>query len=268
MMCHDAKRHLDLFMDGELSVPENLKVLEHLNLCRPCAGIYEGEKGLRALLRSRLGAEPAPAGLAERLASSIAAPAPLLRPEFASSRSRLFSAAAAAAFFLVGLLFVLSTPGEKPRAFAAEMATKHNETHDGFCGQQRDDCLCVCRHCSAEPKESGNSVGKFFQRQAGAGTGTCVHDLSALGYQVVGASVFRHRGQPVCWTVQRDDAGHTITHGLITTKIAMEPGPMLVCDGVDRPVVLMPREGSGMTCVFVFDDEGEAQRFRKSRKLN
>jgi hypothetical protein len=45
----------------------------------------------------------------------------------------------------------------------------------------------------------------------------------------------------------------------------MEPGPMLVCDGVDRPVVLIPADG-GMTCVFVFDDEGEAVRFRAWRK--
>jgi anti-sigma factor RsiW len=265
MKCHEAKRHLDLFMDGELSVPENLKVLEHLNLCRPCAGVYEGEKGLRAALRSRVGSERAPAGLAERLASSIGSPPALLRPDFASGKGRLFSAAAAAAFFLVGLMFVLSTPGEKPRAFAAEMASKHNETHDGFCGQQRDDCLCVCRHCSSESMESKSSVGKFFQRQAGPGAGTCVHDLSHLGYQVVGAKIERHRGRPVCWTVQRDDAGHTITHGLITTKIAMEPGPLLVCDGVDRPVLLIPREDSGMTCVFVFDDEGEAQRFRAAK---
>ena len=76
-----------------------------------------------------------------------------------------------------------------------------------------------------------------------------------------------HRGQPVCWTVHQDKAGHAITHGLITTKIAMEPGPLLVCDGVDRPVVLIPVEGSGMTCAFVFDDEGEADRFRAAKKL-
>ena len=43
MMCHEAKRQLDLFMDGELSVADNMKVLEHLNLCRPCAGVYEGD---------------------------------------------------------------------------------------------------------------------------------------------------------------------------------------------------------------------------------
>ena len=263
MKCHEAKRHLDLFMDGELSVPENLKVLEHLNLCRACSSVYEGEKALRATLRARLGSQAAPAGLAERLAASIepaASPVvPFRRP---SGPSRLLSVAAAAAFFLVALTFVLTSPAvEKPQAFATEAASKHKETREGFCGQHRDDCVCVCDNCSSST--AANPVGSFFQKQVGRET--CHHDLTGLGYKTIGASVWRHRGQPVCWTVQRDDAGHTITHGLLTTKIAMEPGPMLVCDGVDRPVELIPA-GSGMTCVFVFDDEGEAVRFRKWRK--
>ena len=47
----------------------------------------------------------------------------------------------------------------------------------------------------------------------------------------------------------------------------MEPGPLLVCDGVDRPVVMAPSKVSGMTCVFVFDDQGEADRLRSSMNL-
>jgi hypothetical protein len=262
MKCHEAKRHLDLFMDGELSVPENLKVLEHLNLCRACGGVYEGEKALRAALKSRLGTEEAPAGLAERLAAAgDGVPAKAFRRP--GGRARLLPAAAAAAFFLVALVFVLSSPVERPQAFATEAATMHKETHDGFCGQHRDDCVCVCDACCSE--QAANPVGKFFQKQVGYES--CAHDLSGLGYKPIGASVWRHRGQKVCWTVHRDEAGHTITHGLLTTKIAMEPGPMLVCDGVDRPVVLIPA-GGGMTCVFVFDDAGEAARFDTWRKTH
>lgn len=258
MKCHEAKRHLDLFMDGELSVPENLKVLEHLNLCRACGSVYEGEKALRASLRSTVGSETAPAGLAERLASASAAPAPLRLAE-GSARRRLLSAAAAAAVFAVALLFFFSTPVEKPQAFASEAAAWHKETREGFCGQHREDAMCLCDHCCSE---SVNPMGKFFQKQVGRET--CSHDLGDLGYKPVGASVRQYRGRPVCWTVQRDDAGHTITHGQLTTKLAMEPGPLLVCDGVDRPVELIPA-GAGMTCVFVFDDEGEAIRFRAAR---
>lgn len=261
MKCHEAKRHLDLFMDGELSVPENLKVLEHLNLCRPCAEVYDGEKALRGVLRSRLGSDPAPAELASRLASSLPAETvPFVRP--VSSRHRLVSVAAAAAFFLVALTFVLSSPVEKPQAFATELSKKHLETREGFCGQHRDDSLCLCDGCCSD---SQNAVGTFFKRHGGRVT--CDHNLQALGYKPIGATVFQRKGQPVCWTVWRDAQDHTITHGLVTTKIAMEPGPLLVCDGVERPVELLPVDGTDKTCVFVFDDEDAAVRFRAARKL-
>jgi anti-sigma factor (TIGR02949 family) len=264
MKCHDANHHLDLFMDGELSVPENLKVLEHLNLCRSCAGLYEGEKALRAVLRARVGSDAAPEGLAEKLASlATAAPAaPAVTAVTPFARRRLFSIAAAAGFFVVMTTLFFTTPGEMPRAFATELSTKHKETHEGFCGVHRDDCLCLCPRCCSD---SVNPVGKFFTKRVGHDA--CTHDLSDLGYRPVGASVWEHRGRPICWTVQRDDEGHTITHGLVTTKIAKEPGPLLVCDGVDRPVVMMPVAGTDMTCVFVFDSESEAQRFRESRNL-
>jgi len=263
MKCHEAKRHLDLFMDGELSVPENLKVLEHLNLCRPCGGVYEGEKALRAQLKSQLGSVRAPAGLAGRLAAP-AGEAPVAAFRRSSGRSRLLSTAAAAAFFLVALTFVLSSPVERPQALAADAVAMHKETREGFCGQHQADRLCVCDNCCSE-EAAKKQCEDFFQKNVGHES--CRHDLGVLGYKPLGASIWRHRGQKVCWTVHRDEAGHTITHGLLTTKIAMEPGPMLVCDGVDRPVELIPA-GNGMTCVFVFDNEGEAIRFRASRKAH
>jgi len=263
MKCHEAKRHLDLFMDGELSVPENLKVLEHLNLCRPCGGVYEGEKALRAQLKSQLGSVQAPVGLAERLASSTEAGSALVERFRPSSPWRLISVAAAVVPFIIVLLFLFTSPIEKPQALATEVVTMHKETRDGFCGQHRDDRVCVCDNCCSE--EAAKNLEIFFQKNVGHED--CRHDLGGLGYKPIGASVWRHRGQKVCWTVHRDEAGHTITHGLLTTKIAMEPGPMLVCDGVDRPVELIPA-GNGMTCVFVFDNEGEAIRFRASRKAH
>ena len=262
MKCHEAKRHLDLFMDGELSVPENLKVLEHLNLCRPCSGVYEGEKSLRGALRSTAGSDRAPAGLAARLTASLPASVlPFVRPP--SSRRRLFSVAAAAVFFLVALAFVLSSPAEKPQAFANELSKKYLETRAGFCGQHRDDSVCLCDGCCSDAN-SNQAAASFFKRHGARGS--CAHNLQDLGYKPLGASVWRRKGQPVCWTVWRDDRDRTITHGFVTTKIAMEPGPLLVCDGVERPVELIPVEGTDKTCVFVFDDEKAAVAFRELRK--
>jgi hypothetical protein len=258
MKCHEAKRHVDLFMDGELSVPENLKVLEHLNLCRACASAYEGEKALRGALRSQLGGRPRARRPGAKLAGS---PAPRRgwswssrrRPAPASSRRR-------------GRGVLPDRPDLRPHDPRREArGAGHGALEDaqgdplGLLRAAPRQLRLFLRHLRRDV-----TVEKFFKRQVGRES--CSHYLSDLGYTPIGASVESHRGQPVCWTVHQDKAGHTITHGQITTKIAMEPGPLLVCDGVERPVVLIPAD-SGMTCAFVFDDEGEAQRFRKAKGL-
>jgi anti-sigma factor RsiW len=227
MKCHEAKRHLDLFMDGELSVPENLKVLEHLNLCRACASVYEGEKALRGASGRSWAASARPKARREAGGTARRSAAELVPP--VSGRAPLFSSAAAAAFFLIALIFVLTTPGEKPVALATELSKMHQVTRTGFCGQHLDSRLCLCSACGETGGEPV-TVEKFFKRQVGRES--CSHSLTNLGYSPIGASVERHRGQPVCWTVHQDKANHTITHGQITTKIAMEPGPLLVRDGV------------------------------------
>lgn len=255
MKCHDAKHHLDLFMDGELSVPENLKVLEHLNLCRACVSVYEGEKALRAALRAKLGSERAPEGLIERLARAqdSAAPAAVF------PRRRWFSIAAAAGFFVVASSLIFTSPREMPQAFASELSAKHEETRKGFCGVRRDDCLCLCRRCCSDSEQPDK---KFFHSKVGSDA--CSHDLRDLGYRPVGVSVWEHRGKPVCWTVLRDDAGHTISHGLVSTRIAMEAKPLYL-NGLIHPVEMEPSCDAGTTCVFIFDTEAEAQRFRAAR---
>lgn len=256
MKCHDAKHHLDLFMDGELSVAENLKVLEHLNLCRSCAAIYEGEKALRAALRARLGSERAPEGLVDRLARAADTADPLA----VLPRRRWLSIAAAAGFFLVAFLLIPSVPREMPQAFASELSAKHEETRRGFCGVRRDDCLCLCRRCCSEPEHPEK---KFFHSKVG-NEACSSHDLRELGYRPVGVSIWEHRGKPVCWTVLRDDAGHTISHGLVTTRIAMENKPLYL-NGTVHPVEMEPSCDASTTCVFIFDSEAEAERFRAAR---
>ena len=41
MNCTKTRRQLDMYMDSELSVPENMEVLEHLNLCRTCQDVFQ-----------------------------------------------------------------------------------------------------------------------------------------------------------------------------------------------------------------------------------
>jgi anti-sigma factor RsiW len=257
MKCHESKRHLDLFMDGELSVQENLKVLEHLNLCRACADVYEGEKALRALLRARAGSITAPAGLAARL---LADEAPAAAPVRSISRRRFLPAAAAAGFFVVALTLIFSAQDNR-FAFASDMSSRHKTTREGFCGAHQDNCVCVCPRCSTEPQ---STVCNFFRSHLGHEVG--MQNLKDLGYSMIGAQVWDRQGGKVCWTVYHDAAGNSISYGLVPAKMANGSGPMTVCDGVERPVVMTPA-GNGMTSVFVFDTESEAQRFRDARNL-
>lgn len=249
MKCHEAKRHLDLFMDGELTVPENLKVLEHLNLCRPCASVYEGEKALRASLKEQLGRERAPASLHAKLS-----PAPVAEPP-----RRRFGALAAAVFFLTLASALLFTPpAETPQALAAEVAVKHDETREGFCGRTDRDHLCVCVNCSPDRDDP---MGKFFRRHVPYDV--CAHDLAPLGYRFVSAAVLTHRGAALCWTIQRDAKGRTITHALVATPLARPSSPLVLRDA-PHPVVMKSAGAPGMTCVFIFDDPSELDRFLAS----
>jgi len=232
-------------------VPENLEVLEHLNLCVACASVYEGEKALRASLKARLGTERAPASLYEKLSQVGAAPRAVESPR------RRWSALAAAVFFATLAATLLFTPSvETPRALAAEAVARHVETHDGFCGEKRDDCMCPCGKCCSDLRDA---EGKFFRRHVSHTV--CAHDLTPLGYSFAGAAVWDHRGAKVCWTVQRDPAGRSITHALVATPLAMDrsAGPLALLSK-DHPVLFIP-SAPGMTCVFIFDTQAEADRF-------
>ena len=251
MMCHEAKRQLDLFMDGELSVPDTMKVLEHLNLCRPCAGAYEGEKALRGALKSQLGSVKAPASVYEKL-SRTASPAPV-----AGLPRRRWGAMAAAAFFVTLAAALLFTPSiETAPAFAAEAASTHDRVRLGFCGDTGSDRMCCCEHCSPD---RDRPMEKFFRKHVA--WDVCAHDLSRLGYSPSGAAVSDHRGARLCWTVQQDGKGRSVTHALLATPLALGDAPLVLRSG-PHPVVLLPTPGRpGFTCVFIFDDPAELDRF-------
>ena len=109
-----------------------------------------------------------------------------------------------------------------------------------------------------EPEQGIDRVGSVVA----AAAEVCLHDLKPLGYAPVGGSVWKYRGQWVCWTTDRDARGHTISHALVTGPIAMEKKPTRLVEG-GRPVLLVPQEKLGRTCVFVFDDQVDAEAFLK-----
>lgn len=75
MNCQDAKRFLGAFADGELETETNLAVLEHVNMCPPCATRVADVQSLKTSLQRVETQQRVPAGLEERIRASIRASA-------------------------------------------------------------------------------------------------------------------------------------------------------------------------------------------------
>jgi anti-sigma factor RsiW len=240
-----------MYMDSELSVPENMEVLEHLNLCRSCQEVFQVEEKLRDALKVELGRPEPPAGLADRVKLALREAPP--RPAATFARRGWKLAAAAAVFFVVIALVLLSPDRVQPQALAADVVARHGSVRPSYYSSEHPDAIALGGNGS-------QSLEEFFHRYVSYEV--CLHDLKSIGYTPVGGSVWKFRGQWVCWTTDRDSRGHSISHALLTMPIAMEKKPMLLVEG-GRPVLLVPQEKLGRTCVFVFDDQADAEPFLK-----
>jgi anti-sigma factor RsiW len=251
MNCTKARRKLDMYMDSELSVPENMEVLEHLNLCRACQEVFSVEEKLRDVLKIELARPEPPSGLADRVRHALRETPRTLS---AAPRRRGWNIALAAAASLAIAAFVILSPGRvEPQALAAEVAARHGSVRPEFYSTEHPDTMRL-------GGSGSQSLEEFFHRYVSYEV--CLHDLKPLGYAPVGGSVWKYHGHWVCWTTDRDSRGHTISHALVTRPIAMEKKPMLVVEG-GRPVLFVPQEKLGRTCVFVFDDQADAEPFLK-----
>ncbi len=249
MNCIKARRRLDMYMDNELLLPENMEILEHLNLCRTCKDVFEAEEKLRSILKGELSEPQPPPGLSARIKGALReAPA---KPNF-NLPWRGWKIAIAAVFFVtVSALVLLNPTREAPQALAAEIVTRHDSVRPDFYSIPPADAIQLS-------PDSPTSAQEFFKRHVSHEI--CLHDFRPLGYQPVGASMWSHRGKPVCWTTDKDARGHVLSHSLVPTPIAMGKEPVLLQER-GRAVLLVPQAKLGMTCVFVFDDVGDAEPF-------
>jgi hypothetical protein len=110
----------------------------------------------------------------------------------------------------------------------------HEKTREGFCGEKRDDSMCPLQRLllghELEPcgRQLLQATGAPELRPQSPGS----------GLQAIGASIWQRRGQPVCWTVWRDDKGHTITTpGHDEDRDG--DGPLLVLRRRERPVEMV-----------------------------
>jgi hypothetical protein len=75
MNCQACRQHLEPFIDDELSVKDNVAVLEHVTACAACQEVFNAEKRIRESLRSRLRQETCPEAFAQRAFAAVRAEA-------------------------------------------------------------------------------------------------------------------------------------------------------------------------------------------------
>jgi Putative zinc-finger len=71
MNCQACRQHLEPFIDDELSVKDNVAVLDHVSACAACQEVFNAEKRIRDSLRSRLSQETCPEAFAERALAAV-----------------------------------------------------------------------------------------------------------------------------------------------------------------------------------------------------
>ena len=84
MSCKLTQRFVPGYLDGELDLSRTIEMETHLQTCGECAGELERLQALRAALQRGALACAAPAGLRERIQSSLSAPTPGETPKRAS----------------------------------------------------------------------------------------------------------------------------------------------------------------------------------------
>lgn len=261
MNCNDAKRHLELFLDGELGVEANLEILRHLSMCPPCSRIFEGEKQLLELVRERGGGGSCcPPSLAARIRSCL--------DEETGRRGgplvlRLLLPALAASMVVGLMAWSLSRPRPLTPERIAAVAVAHHEKvrGSGWDGLQLSPPL--------EGDRARDRISAFFASHA-AGQKCCLHEMDRLGYGWLGARV-THRefdGRTTCWTLQqRPQDGMLVSHTRLDRDevsfdwAKAQGGPMKVhrLRHGNREVLLVAT--SSCVCVFVMDAPAEVDRF-------
>lgn len=133
MICKELTKHIDPFLDDEISVLENLRVQAHLALCANCRAVVKSEVALRSLIEANALQDTAPDHLREKILREIgerSQPEPSRPFGLFSLRRQLFFAGLIAGAVTVGLilsfaayLFTGSRAGAQP--LVAEMVGKH-----------------------------------------------------------------------------------------------------------------------------------------------
>lgn len=239
MNCQQARKYMGAFADGELDVHHNLEVLEHVNMCAPCAQRAEDVAQLRASLRRLWERESAPPELHARVRAAIANETPFDTATDAESL-RPIPATAPTRKGLTGWLVPLTLAASVMAAVAVWQFWPESRMHRGtatlvFARAAEDVRVqhrqCVTRHGMNHHDESLSRDLPVIAKRLGErlGLNVLAPELAAYGYRLVGADRCGIQGRSGAHILYR-----SMTDGQMLSVFTVVRMAEMVPDGLTR----------------------------------
>lgn len=203
MKCHQARKYVEAFSDGELDVARNLEVLEHLNMCPACTRRASDIPALRAALARMWSEQRAPKELRDRIALSLqaidegrtvtagpAGGAP--RPHRMLRRVGFYVPFAVAASLLLAVSLWRHWPSDQPKPGTATVVSARAASD---IRQQHEQCVTRNpwdHHDESLSRQLPLIADRLSRR---LGLAVLAPDLSAGGFELVGADRCGVRGR-------------------------------------------------------------------------
>ena len=200
MQCEEARRMIDLYVDGELDVSQSLALEQHVESCETCAAQLAEARNLTRAVRGSGVYGQMPAGLATRVRAAVikeAGPGPALMPVVPRREPTVhwWRPAAIAFAALVILSFVLwrglpgsVPPGRQDTLLAQEILDSHVRS-------------LMADHLMDVPSTDQHTVKPWFDGKLDFSPP--VVDLTPNGFELAGGRLDYIDGRPVATVVYR-----------------------------------------------------------------
>lgn len=203
MNCHQFRKYLFAFADGQIDVKSNCDLLDHLKMCNDCSRIVDQQQALKSLIVASAARARVPAGLESRIRAAVAPP--VNAKKRAASLVGLFSkrsilrVAALAACVILGFMGLWTAgivgPGESLRGGRAVAGSFDSDIADlkmrGVV-VQHNKCVERCNeqvHQLAGLSSDRESAVLELGKQLGDQIAIAAPDLSGFGYDFESAAV-------------------------------------------------------------------------------
>lgn len=199
MNCHQFRKYLYAFADGQIDVKSNCDLLDHLKLCAACSRIVDQHQALKSLIVASAARASVPAGLEARIRAAIE-PAPKVTKKPARLRAlfadrpmvRVLAMAACVVVAFVGLwLGGVVGPGDHFRVAGATFDSDQADLKMRGIVVQHNKCVERCNeqgHQLAGLSDDRETAAAELANRLGDQVAIAAPDLTGFGYEFESAA--------------------------------------------------------------------------------